>query len=77
MTITVQIELTDREMEKVSMSSLERLLQTADNVAKCSRHHDAWVCKDNIRDIGDLAIRMWLKMQDAIFKEKHDHTAGI
>jgi len=69
MLINVQIELTEQEMEKISISSLERLLQTADNVAKCSRHYDAWLCRDNIRDIGDLAIRMWLKMQDAIVRK--------
>lgn len=61
--ITVTLELTTDEIKLLCENSLERVLNTAEDVcdANLARrdHEDAWICREDLALLKSLASHIW------------------
>ncbi len=59
--------LTERESKILGENSIERVINTAIDVANQSNHRNAAVCYDDLIELKPLMVRMWTTTQSANF----------
>jgi hypothetical protein len=69
MKLVLVVEIPDQGTKRISENSIERVINMSIELAQRSKHSDSFVNEDDWRELKPYVVNLWVRLQDAIFRQ--------